>query len=115
MAWHAVACNPTRRRAHARIGTIAVQRQPMRGVRDSGTGFGMPHSGKRFGACQRRHAAQDAAGTGIGLAIVQRVIARHPGRVWAIGAVDQEATIFSSRQDRDGCADSTPSTGMLRA
>jgi light-regulated signal transduction histidine kinase (bacteriophytochrome) len=92
-AWKYTARHP---QALVSVGTQQGENGPVYFVRDNGVGFDMKYADKLFVPFQRLHPEAEFPGSGIGLVTVQRIIARHGGRVWADAKPDEGATFYFS-------------------
>lgn len=91
---NAIKYSSKKEKPEVQIGSTETEHEIIFFVKDNGAGFNMEYADKLFGVFQRLHNPTEFEGTGIGLAIVQRIITKHGGRVWAEAKVNEGATFY---------------------
>jgi len=91
---NAIKYSATRRDARIEIGALNKKNQVVYYIKDNGAGFDMAYASKLFGVFQRLHHPDEFPGNGVGLAVVQRIISKHGGKIWAEGEVGKGASFY---------------------
>jgi len=103
--WVNLLSNAIKYSSNARKPVIAISSEQQNGeliysIADNGVGFSMRYAHKLFGVFQRLHDAEDFEGTGVGLALVHRIITRHGGKIWAKAKIGKGATFYFSLPEK---------------
>jgi signal transduction histidine kinase len=94
-----------RETAEIEVGSFDEDGRPVYFVRDNGVGFDQKYANTLFQVFHRLHDAREYEGTGVGLAIVQRIVDRHGGRIWVESEPDRGTTFFFTLDERNGDGD----------